>query len=52
MEEIKAKVLGYYIKPNRIHPNKGITYEPYSHISPTLLAAMGGWKHSADNTAI
>lgn len=42
MEEIKAKVLGYYIKPNRIHPNKGITYEPYSHISPTLLAAMGG----------
>lgn len=39
---MEAKILGYYIKPNRIHPGKGVVYEPYSHISPTLPAAMGG----------
>lgn len=37
----KAIVLGYYIKPNRPHPTKGVVYDKYA-LAPCMTAGMGG----------
>lgn len=37
----RAHILGYYIKPNRKRPNKGIVFDK-TFISPCLPAGMGG----------